>query len=214
MIYDAVYYINLDKCTDRQKRIENILKSHNINGTRYPAIDGNNIIKKNINKYFENQDYKVLTGNIGTLLSHTNLWKKIENEDNEIVLILEDDSVVVNDFNNLLENSHKEVPNDWDIIYVGSNKLKGTKLSDNIFVPTEGNFIGYNSGMFGYLIKKSSIPKLLNIIFPLPNKFNCIDVILRNNFSKFKAYFLINKLIIHDDKFESERLKKNKIVKV
>jgi len=49
----------------------------------------------------------------------------------------------------------------------------------------------------------------LDILFPLPDRYNCIDVVLRSNFSKFNAYFLIPKLIQHNNKFQSERLSRN-----
>jgi GR25 family glycosyltransferase involved in LPS biosynthesis len=194
--------------------MKSILTEQNVPGVRFPATNGKTLKKKDINKYFQSPNYNVLTGNIGTLLSHTNLWKKIQNEEHENILILEDDIIFVNDFNTKLEKIYKDVPENWDILYIGSNRLKGTEISPGILKPQQINLRGYNAGMYGYMIKKSSIDKLLNILFPLPITKNCIDVVLRCNFDKINAYFLTNKLINHFGDFKSERLEINKLIKL
>ena len=80
------------------------------------------------------------------------------------------------------------------MIWLGYNKIKGTKISSHYFKPEVGFHVGYNSQHHCYLIRNKGISKLLNIIFPVKSNFNTKDTVLRRNFHKFNAYFYKERL--------------------
>ena len=97
----------------------------------------------------------------------------------------------------------------WDIIYIGHNKLQGKSIN-SLFVKPYSHLSdnGFNSGFFGYLINKNSIPKLLNLIerFDSPD----VDVQMRDNFKYSNVLFLKNPLIFHNYSIPSTRKTINK----
>ena len=60
------------------------------------------------------------------------------------------------------------------------------------------------------MIKKTSIEKIKKLILPIKNK--TIDFVIRNNFKNIKAYFFINKIILHNYNFipTKKNIDKNK----
>ena len=168
------------------------------------------VINKNINNlisegyidesfYLNNKTKIDKNGSIACFISHFSLWKKLKNESGEVFLIFEDDCMVLPNFKNNLNNIYKFVPTDWDMLWLGHGKLKGKYINKNILVPLNNPGVGYNSEHHCYLIKKSSINKLLKILLPI-NSFLPKDSKIRKNFDKFNAYFVKNNLAIQDRK--------------
>ena len=100
-----IFYINLDRRTDRKEYIEQQLKMLNWQATRFPAI-----LHKN--------------GSIGCSLSHLTLLKYARNNNLDHILILEDDvtflnpASFLNSLNNFLLN-HK----DFDVLLLAGNNM-------------------------------------------------------------------------------------------
>ena len=84
------------------------------------------------------------------------------------------------------------------MIWLGYNNIKGKKISEYYFKPDIGFKKNYNTQHHCYVINLKSIDKILNILFPIPEKFTNKDSILRENFDKFNAYFYFKKLGVQD----------------
>lgn len=84
----SVYWINLDRCKDRKKRLEKILTECNINNTRICAVDGENL--DGIDKEYNFND-KCSIYEIACAISHLKAIKKAFDDGNEWSLIIEDD---------------------------------------------------------------------------------------------------------------------------
>ena len=212
-IYDKAYILNLNKNVDRFNYIEGQCKLYKIPYERFDAIDcrrislskfiKNGYLEKDINKYNINNP-----GRIGCYLSHILLWEKLYQNcsmyEKQIALILEDDATISADINRILNKFSNYLPSEWDIVFIGSNRLKGKLVNKKILKPKAGNFRGYNSGTFGYLLRINAVPKLTNILLPIDN-IHSIDVKMRMNFNRIIGLFFIKKYIIHTNKFKSER---------
>jgi GR25 family glycosyltransferase involved in LPS biosynthesis len=201
-IFDKIYCVNLDCDQERFKYVKQQFEKHNLEVTRFPGILGSEIKQEDYPNYIKKDSWllKNKCGSVGCYLSHIKIWEQIlESDDINQALILEDDIDLDPDFNQKLEKYYKQVPKDWDLIYLGTGKMKGTNITNKIMKPRVGNFIGHNNGTFGYIVKKSSIPKLKKLILPIDHK--TIDYVIRSNFGKIKAYFFINKIIIHNYDF-------------
>lgn len=203
------YFINLDRQKERKDYMEKQFKQNGINVTRYSAIDKknmddaflNDLEEKNIINSAKGIQRQKKVGSLACLLSHNYLWKdlydKNKNKD-KFFLIFEDDCKILPGFNDKLQEAIRNAPEDWDMIWLGYNKIKGEKISDYYFKPKVGFFVGYNCQHHCYLVRTKGIPKLLDIIFPVKSNFNTKDTVLRKNFHKFNAYFYNEKLAVQD----------------
>ena len=98
-----IYYINLDKSTDRKIFMENQFKKLNIPITRIPAIYGKELNKTKLKK--ENASHNILAhfplpndGEIGICLTHFKLWKFLSEQPEDFSIILEDDALINSEF--------------------------------------------------------------------------------------------------------------------
>ena len=108
-----IYVINLKHREDRRNHIISELNKINCkNYTIIDAIDGNELVNNT----------RLTNGMLG--LNHTYLkiydeWK-LESNDNNIIII-EDDCVFMDNFNEKLFEYMSNIPNDWDMLYFGGN---------------------------------------------------------------------------------------------
>ena len=68
------------------------------------------------------------------MLSHLTLWEKIKNDKN-YNLILEDDVIIPSDMYKKINIIIKQLPNDWGFLFIGGNRIYGTKFSKNLINP-------------------------------------------------------------------------------
>ena len=216
MIYDKAYYITVnDKNFEkRQKLMDEQIKKYNLLINKYYGVNKDKINLKNLfnNKFLlniNNINNKDL-GSLACYLSHIFLYIKIykENKDNnkEVFLILEDDCVILSNFNKNLELYYKYVPENWDMIWLGFNNFYGTLINKYVGIPKLKSSVEFNLQHHCYLLKKKSIPKLLNILIPIYiTKYKTQDNCLKQNFDKFNAYFISKKLAIQNININSTR---------
>lgn len=105
-------------------------------------------------------------GELGCALSHLGCWKLAAARDFDSVLILEEDFLTLNE---LTDDVVKDLPCNWDMLYLGRNKLEDDYdvVSENIVVPKAS----YN--MHAYVLSRSGITKLLEQQFD--NKLMPVD---------------------------------------
>lgn len=215
MIYEKGYYITVKEFKMRQLFMEKQINKYDLNINKFEGI---NKYKINLNKLVKTglikHPFNIRKHRLGTLaccLSHVLLYMKIYNEnkdnDKEIFLILEDDAFILPDFKKKLEFYYKYIPKNWDMVWLGYNKFLGKQINKYVGVPTNNPPGGVNACHHCYLIKKSSIQKILKILVPL-NYISSMtkDLYIRKNFDKFNAYFILNdRLAIQNTKFISTR---------
>jgi len=206
LFWDEVYLLNIPRLEERRKYMLKEFEKNDLNPEIHYGVDKNKInteyLDNLLNQGKINQNYydKVINNKKGTLaclLTHCGLWEKLKQSRNNHFLIFEDDCHILPDFKEKARRYLKEVPDDWDMVWLGHGKLKGKKISKNVLVPENNPGAGYNALHHCYMIKKNSIDKILNIIFPLKENISK-DSIIRKNFDKFKAYFIVESLASQD----------------
>ena len=194
MLFDKILYINLLRRPDRNENIVKSLEYLKLFDMceRVDAVDGKKLKKENISPSLissegiidaYNKDmrvYEPLTqGGIGCALSHKRVYQKIIDDKINRCLILEDDAKFDIDFSDKLKQIEKNVPQDFDILFLGYHVSYIRKEeNDYYFVPNK------TYGLFGYIVSQEGAKKLLEI-FPLTYQ---IDTEISNNMGKFKAY--------------------------
>jgi len=116
--FDKIYCINLDRRKDRWIEMEKFFDANNIKIERYSAVDGNPM-------GFDSSKLvcgkpEAFHGIAGCVASHLNIWKLAKEKNYKRVLIIEDDSDFIPNFNELFKDLISEVPEEWDLLYFGS----------------------------------------------------------------------------------------------
>jgi GR25 family glycosyltransferase involved in LPS biosynthesis len=215
MVYNKAYYITVNEFKDRQKLMELQFEKYNLNVTKFVGINKNKIdFNKLIQSkllYNKNSIHPNKIGTLACCLSHLFLYIKIykENKDNdkEVFLIFEDDCIISPQFDERLEQMYKYVPDNWDMIWLGWKRFLGKVINKYVGIPKNKPGLGYNSQHHCYLIKKSSIPKFIKLLTPVDFLYNSKtkDNHIRNNFDKFNAYFLSERLAFQNMNIKSMR---------
>ncbi|MBC8375764.1 MAG: glycosyltransferase family 25 protein [FCB group bacterium] len=198
MHYDKAYLISLERSPIRRKNFYRYAKKAGLEVEWFPALYGLDVNTDDYQKRgYLSEDFKLrLAGSLGTLLSHVHVWEKIADDPQcEVGLVFEDDAVFNRRFlTDLSAIKRSDVPEDWDMLWLGWHKLDCDPVNEIIGTPrkTEGKSV--NSGHFAYMVKSSSVDKLKALLLPYDNS-RSKDVLLRQNFEAFNAYFLLEKIV-------------------
>jgi GR25 family glycosyltransferase involved in LPS biosynthesis len=112
--FDKVYLINLDRRQDRLENFKKEVVKFNLGDfERFSAYDRNSI---DLSKYPEN----VNPGVIGLLQSNLKIIQDSKKNNYKKILIIEDDCYFTEEVINI-DSYFKELPDDWDLLYMGGN---------------------------------------------------------------------------------------------
>lgn len=203
---DKFYVINLDISQDRLIYIKKQCSKANINISRWPGVNGSKLdLKKLRNKrVLDDRERKLLPGAIGCSLSHIKLWQHILTKGYKNVVILEDDCIIPKDFHEKFNEYMKQVPTNWDIIYLGASNINAKKINKNVLEPNPITGTStHNSGTYAMLINTKILPSLLKNHLPIKDN---IDQTMKNvMFKKMNVYIFNPPLILHNNDFDSQR---------
>jgi GR25 family glycosyltransferase involved in LPS biosynthesis len=205
MLFSKIFYINLDRRPERNKHMKKQFKNLSWKGPieRISAVDGKKLTNDHLSLFTQQAIQQSTTkheqfipgfymtkGGMGCALSHRKIYQKIQQEQYQRVLILEDDVILDSGLLSTLESLNSFIPDDFDILYLGYSESKSSKsINEYISQPT-----GVVFGTFAMILHKRVVNKILNL-FPL---FGQIDSSISGLFSSIKAYhFNFDKRIIH-----------------
>lgn len=207
---DNVYVINMDKDKQRLKEITKECKKFNIKFERFTGIDASKLTKKEKSKYITDYCNNYCTNSIiGCAMSHIKIYEDIINKGYKNALILEDDIYICNDFYDVLNKAFEELPEDYDILYLGAlglaskekyydvniilklfkkkKKYINNNKFKNIFVPE------FPLGTHAYIISNKGCKILLKYLIKI---YFHIDWLINLNINKLNIY-LTNKKIVY-----------------
>jgi len=117
--FDKIFYINLDKDTDRNKNILSQFNKYNItNFERVPGVTFTDIPDKFFWRNFNKFDKKYILGNMGCRASHKSAMGIAMERNYQKILIFEDDIYFTENPNKIL-NQNLNTLNNWDMLYFG-----------------------------------------------------------------------------------------------
>lgn len=144
---DKTYLINLPYRIDRLKIAKHQFAKAGIEDyTVFPAIDARRLKIKGVTE--ENQ------GLIGCFLSHYFILQEAVMNKYKRIIIFEDDVVLSDDFSFKLMNGLDEVPNTWQLLYLGYYERTGShkiRVSKNIVIPKN------TWGTHAYMVQNNGI---------------------------------------------------------
>lgn len=214
-LFDSVYYINLAKRPKKRKQIETQikpLKKLTGNIIRFKAVDGTRLLDidpqivnfqgiEDLNNPNKSFGLSLTKGAIGCAMSHKTIWEEVAETEKDLVLILEDDAVILPGFTQKISDIISELPDEWDILYLGSDQHTVEKyLSPHLAQPSR------IYGLFGYVINWQGAKRLLKQCFPLRYQ---IDTELWLHFKNLKPVMAVP-FVIGEKKRKSDiQIEKN-----
>lgn len=196
---DKVLLINLDKRKDRLEYFKNQAKNSSLILNKYqriPALDGNFLTDSDIRAAVTKNGYQDVMNNkptkglylsrgaVGLGLTYKNIFENCECN----TLLLEDDILIGENLDTALLNAMRDIPSDWDILYLGwyqSPNLKIIPITQNV-----ASISGQINGTQGWIINPRSAQKLLEL-FPLNYQIDTCIYMKKN----LKKYSLVKPLI-------------------
>ena len=154
-IFEAIYIINLDKDVKRWKQVMQQIKQFNKPVTRVPAVDASKLDKKTIENITSDICAKFCTKTmIACAASHIKAWKTFLQTSLSHILICEDDVEFASNSHQLLPNMMKQIPKDFDLVWIGCNDCQYHK-----------NEYAWSSNGLHFLLRlTSNLPKENKII--------------------------------------------------
>jgi GR25 family glycosyltransferase involved in LPS biosynthesis len=181
---DNIYLINMNKDTDRLEKVTKECNKVGIKFERFPGIKVSDVSQNILDKYIPEEIQKYgADGMIGCGLSHLFVWQDAIKKNYKNILVLEDDVYFTDDFNEYLKNVMEEVPDDYDILYLGYSELFCQKLKDLSF-----NYISkpiFPLALHAYIVSNKGLKKLVNLITKLDDH---IDQIVAKKIKQLDAY--------------------------
>lgn len=175
--FDKIFCINLNSRPDRWKEAEQEFNKHSIKVERIAAVEG-----AKMNLEFPPE---IKEGAVGCSLSHFFCIKYAKQLGINKLLILEDDVEFVDNINELFSEYIKEVPPDWDMLYLGGQHYHGMNLqqvSEHVYkceYTLTTHSVAFNSTVFDMFIDK-----LIDITKPC-------DTHYAESHKKINAYVII-----------------------
>lgn len=159
------FVINLDRRPDRMEALKVPFEFE-----RFSAVDGTQFTDEIIK----------MRGHIGCWQSHRDLLIRIKCREYPITLVLEDDVELDPDFQTKIVEYMAQLPEDWDLFYVGGwNTMEKKKFSDNLDVAERV------LTTHAYMIRDKFVDTLIQT---LNNRRFKVDVVFCDALSKGKCY--------------------------
>ena len=194
------YVVNMEKRPDRLKQfvIDNHEKLQSLQYTFFKAVDGQNInpLPKTL-KLFESGDYCYRKGIVGCASSHIKIWHELIISELDIMIVLEDDTILAPNFVEKLVSSLKKLPSGkWDILFLGHFlyphlRKEGDKEDKTPEVEqwTRNKCIENSmGGTIGYVIHKRGAMKMFTHIQE-NGIYNAIDWVMFKNADKTDIFY-------------------------
>ncbi len=159
-MFDSVYYINMDKRTDRREHMDKQLAKFNICATRIAGVDGSELPwHPNLGSQSTYWNH----GALGYCLSYRNVILDAIKNNYQHILIMDDDAVLTDNFLEILEKAYNSLPKDWHILYLAANHSKESMPTANDRV-TEHLYRlkGGSVGSHALILNRPSFDTILN----------------------------------------------------
>jgi hypothetical protein len=150
-VFEKVVVINLARRNDRLASITKELNAHNIEFERFEAIDGREL---------------GISGVAACAMSHRAVIEKYKDCQN--IFIFEDDAELKPDFALLWDKFIVNLPDDWQMIYLGCNRIESNPIADGVARLLQGvatHAYGAKQAIFNDLIQLSQANQPIDLSY-------------------------------------------------
>jgi len=169
----ACFVVNLATATQRREAMQALLAQHQVTATWLDAVDGRLIPDAELAQHFDAERAELeygpmVRGEIGTSLSHVNIYRQMVEQNIQYAVVLEDDVELAHDFCWVLSQLPNAVPSEEpamvQLTYVERAYTKSAqKLGKHRLMRPHGG-VWLTSG---YFITLAAAQNLLNALYPV-----------------------------------------------
>lgn len=173
-VFPKIFIINLEHCKERRASITKQLDSLGLEYEITNAVDGNILSENIVHKYYsecetrKNINRSLSREEIGCYLSHTNIYRKIVEDNISHAIVLEDDIFLNSNFRTLIDGLLKREDH-WDLVHLFH--AHGCLYYWYNLEVTSGyrlrKFVNSPWGCAAYLLSGSAAEKVLQSCFPI-----------------------------------------------
>jgi glycosyl transferase, family 25 len=215
-----IYYINLDRSTDRLYNISKQQAKLKTEFTRIKAVDGKLLTpqqkKENCSKFCQTFCTPSM---IGCFLSHKLAWKTVVDNGDDWAVIIEDDCILHKNFIPHVKTVVSELnikESNWDFVYLGSLSFNHASFIPSVKTKMKYKAFSYTvpvrpMGFHCYLISKQGANKLLSVFKKVEYH---VDLMFLLNNHHFRVFSSKKVLGIQKTSCNSSTLNENKFPKV
>jgi hypothetical protein len=211
-IVDKVYVINLKKDTKKLKSVTKELDDQHIVFERFDGIDGSSM--KSDSRLTQSCNSYCGYGIKGCALSHRTIWENALKKGYEAIAIFEDDIVFNEKFNTTLQLNYYSIPNDFDIIYLGSafdcgdtstyntirenlNSIKNQRINKDLLK------VSGCGGTYAYIISKKCMERFVKEQINFHIDQQIVKIIKKNKLKAYAFQPVIIEPYIHESNLNS-----------
>ena len=165
-----IWIINLKRSKDRRQHMENLMNKYNLKYEFIEGVDADQLSKEELKKYLSpiKPLFKIgrfLTpGDVGCTLAHMKCWKKMQEENIEEAVVLEDDIFFNEKFAEFVKLKHK-FPSDWEFINFSTPAKSVIFHKERIFdIYSFTKFIEPHEWLSAYALNLKGVKKLLDCL--------------------------------------------------
>jgi GR25 family glycosyltransferase involved in LPS biosynthesis len=190
-VIDKYIVINLKRSQERLLWITSQFEAIDTPFERFEAADGNELESDQLvaSGFFEKAHRIESTrGNLGSCVSHITVLKNHVDMEGDVLGVFEDDITFNTGFHESFESKYADIPDDWDIIKLGVRDYHPSNTPRREERANDCPYLCkcYYGGLWAYLVKVSSIPKMVDAFTPLSpdhrGQFVGMDVIIGRAF--------------------------------
>ena len=192
--FDKIYCINLDRRPDRWRNSFNQFDKLGMDVKRISAVDGSvkrfpriPTVKQDKDREFYPDDTNIKPEEAAITYSHKIMLMDAIANGYDKILMLEDDCQFTDDFSNKFTQTVNELPEDWDLFYLGGMDWWGepTYFSENLSITN------LTLGMHAIGIRSTIFEKMLN----LTNLREPVDATYAYQQANLKSYIAADALV-------------------
>lgn len=159
----AVYWINMDRSTERRENMMKVLKDPVFDGMtkhRVVAIDGKQVTKKEIETAFENVDEEQPVKEYCCFLSHIKALRQFSKSSHSIALILEDDISL--DYKpywkETIQDCIRNAPEGWELLQLCYTIMDNQTMPTKMYTSSKEK---HYYGAVAYVVNKKGVRRFL-----------------------------------------------------
>lgn len=163
-IIPRTFCITLRETPKRKEEAIKYFKQVGLNVEIFDGIHGESFgLKTTIPNYdiIPGREYFITQGAVGCILSHLTLWNILLHQPEDEFFIVEDDAQLCDDFFEKFAKFKLELPDDWEMAYVGYLLSSGEKIESIATNVSDNVVIVEPICTHAYLVKKSAIKTLI-----------------------------------------------------
>ena len=159
----AVYWINLDRSTERRENMLTVLKDPVFDGMskhRVKAIDGKLVTKEDIESTFENVDEKQPVNKYCCFLSHIKALRQFSKSSHSMALILEDDiSLEYKPYwQETIQDCIRNAPEGWELLQLCFTIMDNQTMPTKMYTSSKEK---HYYGAVAYIVNKKGVRRFL-----------------------------------------------------